>query len=490
MNQRLSPPEIKGIEFLCGQNARMREVINEIIRRQWGSVEWNRRADKSLSGGPSRTPYLSPILPICVESARGSRITDVDGNEYIDCHMANCATIVGHNPPEIIQAVRERWDRGPGAGQFLKEQVELAELICDIVPGAERVAFFHTGGEAIHASVRLAKAAMGRKLVAKFEGCYHGWGEIGVYNTMMSLSGKVPRGPLDRIEPDPNTGGVSKAFGSELIILPYNDPIAFKGIRDHAADLACVVVDPVPPFMAPWIDEARAFVTELRSVATETGVPLIFDEVVSGFRLALGGAQELFDVTADMACYGKITSGLGIPLSVVAGKRRFLDKASTDGLFADYRAGKAWISSTHNSNFVAIAAALTAMRFVTKHFGQMAFQLDDHRTRLDEELLGFAQDSGIPVKIQGHPRLQSMISLGHLVPASYTYRAIMGSASPWHYRILLALTFYLRLEGIYMQVMPTMNLSFAHTEEDVERIATALKKCLTQMQRDGIISPP
>src|SRR5262249_15977442 len=153
-------------------------------------------------------------------------------------------------------------------------------------PGAERVAFFHTGGEAIASAVRLARTARARQRVAKFEGCYHGANDIGLHNPWALLAGPVPFGPLEDIPPQVATAGMRN--DASFLILPFNSPIAFERIRREADDLAAIVVDPTPPFMSNWLEDCRSFIKELCAVAREVEVPVIFDEVVCGFRLAPG----------------------------------------------------------------------------------------------------------------------------------------------------------------------------------------------------------
>lgn len=473
---------------MCGDSEAAWRTIASIAERQRGSVALHRRALESLSGLPMQLPYASPILPLCVERAEGCRIVDVDGNEYVDCHMAYTAGILGHSPAPVVDAVRRELERGIGAGQFVRAHVELAELVRRMVPGLERVALFHSGGEAVAAAVRLARAATGRTVVAKFEGCYHGSNDVGLHNTMILLQGRVPGGPLDRIQPEPATGGLTPAAGAELLILPYNSPIALERLRERAGEIACVIADPAPPFLSDWIDECRRFVEDLRAAASEAGVPLVLDEVVSGFRLARGGAQQAYPVAAEMACYGKITSGLGIPLTMVGGKARFLDFASTDGLFQDYRAGKAWLSTTNAASFLAVVAALEALRYLDRQHEAIMGRIDRGHADLADRVAEMARTDGIPVALVGHPRLQPMLVLGEAGGRDRTYRGIV-SASPWQFRSLLALTLYLRLEGVYAKTVPTMNLSAAHTEEDVALIASAIRRSLLRMREDGLLPP-
>jgi glutamate-1-semialdehyde 2,1-aminomutase len=484
----LSPSELAGIRFLAGGNEKMRAVIESIIARQKGSIAMHRRAAASLSGVPSLLAFEAPMLPVCVERAFGSRIVDVDGNEYIDCHMAYTATVLGHEPPEVAAAVRASIDRGVGGGHFFAEQVELAELVKKMVAGVEAVAFFHTGGEAIQAAVRMARAATRKQRVAKFEGCYHGSNEIGLHNTWMILSAKFPTEPIESITPSAATAGVRTGSDAEYLILPFNSPVAFDLLRKHRDELACVVVDPIPPFIANWPEESKRFVAELAATAREAGVPVIYDEVVCGFRLAKGGAREWSGEAPQMSCYGKIVSGLGVPLSMVAGESRFLDTVRTDGLFADYAGRKAWVASTLSSSFIPVVASLAQLRYLDAHYEEITGRLDRNHADLSERLARFARETGIPVALQGHPRLQMQLSVGKQNPEEKTYRGMMQATSMTQFRSLMAMTFYLRLNGVYTKLVPSMNLSAAHTEEDIERLAGAIGRSLQQMERDGMLS--
>ncbi|MCA1672819.1 MAG: aminotransferase class III-fold pyridoxal phosphate-dependent enzyme, partial [Actinobacteria bacterium] len=427
-NEGLGLTEHQSAPFslLYKNNPALRRVFDEVARRQARSLAIHQRALESLSNVPSQLPFASPILPVCVESAEGSKIVDVDGNHYIDCHMAYTASVLGHSPAPVIDRVRDALGRGIGAGHLTEAHVELGDLVRKMVPDTERVAFFHSGGEAVTASVRIARAATRRNLVAKFEGCYHGWGDIGVYNTTMILSGRLPKGTIDDIEPQPATGGVTPGPGSEFLILPFNSTVAFDRIRERASELACVLVDPVPPFMAEKPDEARRFVLDLRRVTAEAGVPLVVDEVVSGFRLARGGAQEAFGFTSDMTCYGKITSGLGIPLTMVGGKAEFLDMARTDGLFRDHAAGKAWVSTTGAANWLSVVSALAQLRYVDERYEELTGTLDRCHAKLRAAVESVAREASVPIRLYGHPRLQSSIALGHDHQTSSDYRSVMA----------------------------------------------------------------
>jgi glutamate-1-semialdehyde aminotransferase len=474
-----------GIRFLCGNNDKVEAVITQVMARQRGSIAAHGRALQALTGIPALLAYEAPILPLCIARAHGARITDIDGHEYIDCHMAYTASILGHNPAPVAQAIQQAVQRGIAGGHFFEEQIALGELVLQMVPGLERVGFFHTGGEAINASARLVRCVTGKTRLAKFEGCYHGSNEIGLHNSWMVLAGRVPTSPLEHSPPVAATGGLPT--NPDFLILPYNAPVALEVIEQHAGDLAGIIIDPLPPFMTRWPEDARRFVSDVCAVAARHGIAVIFDEVVCGFRLARGGAREWAGVAPQLSCYGKITSGMGLPLSMLGGEARFLDAARTNGLFRDYFPPKAWLASTLDASFLPVVASLAQLRYLSENYAALMERLDRNAAELRARLADFARTAGIPVSLAGHPRMGFHVGIGEQEPEEKTYRSIMQAASPAQFRTLLALTFYLRLRGIYTKLIPTMNLSAAHTEEDIAGIADGIGSSLLQMQQDGVL---
>jgi glutamate-1-semialdehyde 2,1-aminomutase len=328
----------------------------------------------------------------------------------------------------------------------------------------------------------MARAATGRPLAAKFEGCYHGSSDLGLHNTTIALSGQTPDGPLDDITPAAATSGVSAAAGTELLILPFGDHTALARIERHAADLACVVVDPVPPFRAAHPD--AGFLTALREVTARHGIALVFDEVVSGFRLARGGAQEAFGITADLTAYGKITGGLGLPLTAVAGRAGYLDRVATGGMLADFAGGKVWVATTNAANHLTVVAALAQLRHLWDDYDAITATLDRNHAHLGTRLTELRDETGIPVYLHGHPRLQSLLAFGEPGPPM-DYRTWLTHSSPERLRALRLLTLHLRLHGVYTKSNPTMNLSAAHTGDDVDAIAAAVRAATSAMVRQG-----
>ena len=261
--EQLSAQEQMGLQMLCADNDGMKQVAIAVAERQRGSAAFHNRALKSLSATHPMLAYEAPLLPPCIERATGGRIVDIDGNEYVDCHLAYTSALLGHNPEPVRAAVEQALARGVGAAHGFNEQAELAELVKAMVPGLERVALFHTGGETLSAAVRLTRAVTGRRRVAKFEGCYHGSNDVGLHNSWLAFSGRPPVDPLGAIKPAAATGGVMTGSDDDYLILPFNSPLALERLREHAKELACVVVDPLPVWMSNWPDQARQFVAEL-----------------------------------------------------------------------------------------------------------------------------------------------------------------------------------------------------------------------------------
>ncbi|MCB1741147.1 MAG: aminotransferase class III-fold pyridoxal phosphate-dependent enzyme, partial [Gammaproteobacteria bacterium] len=217
-------------------------------------------------------------------------------------------------------------------------------------------------------------------------------------------------------------------------------------------------------------------------------VPVIFDEVVCGFRLARGGSREWSGTQPHMSCFGKITSGLGIPLSMVAGEAEWVDTARTDGLFRDYGGGKVWISSTLAGNFLAVVAAKAQLDHLDEHYDEIMGRIDSNVAQLRQRIEDYSQRSGIPLSVQGHARTQLQLAFAKSNPAEHTYRGMMASSNPAQFMMLMAMTVYLRLHGVYVKTIPSLNLSAGHTEQDVSELARRIQRTIEHMARDGLLS--
>ena len=278
------------------------------------------RAQKSLPGGNTRHTYLFKPRPLYVEKGYGCRIIDADGNELFDFVNNMGALILGHNNAAVVKAVKGAIDQGDSFGAPTHYEIELAEIMCEAVPCAERVRFLVTGTEATMTALRAARAYSGKERIGKFEGHYHGTHDYAQVSTHPSFD-RVGSPSSPAAVPD--SAGVPGDVVKSIIVLPWNDlPACETIIREHKDELAAVILDPIAngSGVIPPKDE---FLKGLRECTEANGILLIFDEIISGFRIAYGGAQECYRVTPDMATYGKIIGG-GYPAGAVVGTEEIM----------------------------------------------------------------------------------------------------------------------------------------------------------------------
>lgn len=314
----------------------------------------NRRvlSDKSAIGVPFSLMAKEALYPIVVERAEGVTLHDIDGNRYIDVLMGMGINLFGHNPPFIREAIEAQLAKGFAVGPQSDLAGETAALFCALT-GKDRVTFTNTGTEAVMTALRLARAATGRRKIAMFIGSYHGHSDQ-VLNR--------PAGPDDE-RAVPAFPGISQATADDVLLLAYDDPRSLEVLEQQGETLAAVLVEPV---QSRNIDvQPRAFLHALRMVTEKTGTVLIFDEMISGFRVAPGGAQQHFGVEADLATYGKIAGG-GLPLALIAGSNRLMNHI--DGGFWSFgddstpAVQPTFFAGTYCRHPLALAAANAAAR--------------------------------------------------------------------------------------------------------------------------------
>ncbi|MFN7995937.1 MAG: aspartate aminotransferase family protein [Bryobacteraceae bacterium] len=408
---------------------------------------------KFLAGGVSSMLRASAKpLPLFFDSASGSGLMDVDGNGYIDYTLAWGPLILGHSHPELVRAVSDQISRFQLLGAQHELEIRLARKLCDAIPCAEMVALSNTGSEAVQLALRLARAHTGRRKFVKFEGHYHGWSD-GVL-----ISYRPALGPGVQYDPQPGSGGQAASALDDVVVLPWNDARAVRELLEHhPTEVAAIILEPIL-CNSSCLMPASGYLQSLRDLCTRFGVVLIFDEVITGFRVSPGGAQALFGVIPDLATFGKAVAG-GFPLSVVGGKAEIMQ------LIPDRKVVHA---GTFNGNPLALAAAEATLDVLTREEGAALGRTRLRGERLIEGIRTLARDAGIPLLVNG---------VGSAFHLSFTERTQMLS-----YRDTLdcdiakrdAFLVAMLENGVYLLSDGRWYVSTAHTDADVEKTLAAV----------------
>ncbi|WOO36452.1 glutamate-1-semialdehyde 2,1-aminomutase [Anaerocolumna sp. AGMB13020] len=386
--------------------------------------------------------------PLFIEKGKGSRIYDADGNEFIDYVGSYGPLILGHAREEVVEAVREAAACGLTFGAPTRREIRLTELIQECVPSMEMVRLVNSGTEAVMSALRLARGYTGRKKIIKFTGCYHGHSD--------GLLAKAGSGLLTQALPD--SLGVPKAFTKHTLLADYNDTESVKELfHKYKGEIAAVIVEPVAANMGVVLPEEN-FLSFLRKITDDNGSLLVFDEVITGFRLALGGAQEYFQVKPDLTTLGKIVGG-GMPIGAYGGRREIMEKIAPLGPV--YQAG------TLSGNPLSTAAGIKTLELLKSSQG------------LYEELAAKGELLRSRIQTAGKGRIK-VNSIGSLLCIYFTEGEIRDynsalTAGVKDYAIFFE---YLLENGIYAapSQFEAMFLSGAHTAEDVEYTAQTIEK--------------
>ena len=393
--------------------------------------------------------------PFFAERAAGAHIWDVDGNDYIDYVGTWGPAILGHAHPAIVQAVQSAAERGTSFGIPSEAEVRMAQVVKDCVPSVEKVRMVNSGTEACMSAIRVARGFTDRPKIIKFDGCYHGHVD--------SLLVKAGSGALTCGNPD--SGGVPAEFTAHTIVLPFNDRDAVEqAFAANKGEVAGIILEPVPGNAGVYLPR-DGYLEFLREITTANNSLLIFDEVMTGFRVSLGGVQERFGITPDLSCFGKIIGG-GLPVGAFGGRSEVMDVLAPDGPV--YQAG------TLSGNPLAMAAGLATLEELKT--GSAHEQLETIGTRLETGLNAAAERAGIPVITQRAGSMSCLFfaeePVHNLAEAMNTDRERFKK----YFHGMLA-------EGVYLapSAFEAAFLSAAHTEADIDSTIAAAEKVMATL---------
>ena len=391
--------------------------------------------------------------PVFIREARGSRIVDVDNREYVDYVMSWGPMILGHAHPHVIEAIREAAGRGTSYGAPTEMEVVMAEMLTEAFPAMDMVRLVSSGTEAVMSAIRLARGFTGKNRIIKFEGCYHGHADSML---VKAGSGVATLGI-------PGSPGVPPPLAELTVTLPFNNIDAVQAAVDvHGRDLAAVIVEPVAGNMGV-VPPRPGFLEGLRELTSRRGILLIFDEVITGFRLTFGGFQNLAGIAPDLTCLGKIIGG-GLPVGAFGGKREIMAQLAPSGPV--YQAG------TLSGNPLAMAAGIATLNILKDSFE--AYDMLDRRTfHLCEEMRALFEKKGIPCRLN---RAGSMFTL------FFTDREVFDFASAARSDTKRFARYFRGMLNHGISLAPSQFeaafLSFAHTAEDVDKTLDACEKTL------------
>ncbi len=410
------------------------------------SADLFKQAKEYIPGGvnsPVRACRSVGCDPVFITKATGATLTDADGNEYVDFVCSWGPMIVGHAHPHIVDAVQQAAASGTSFGAPTPTEIDLARMVVEAVPSVEKVRFVNSGTEATMSAVRLARGYTGKKVVVKFDGCYHGHADSFL---VKAGSGLITLGI-------PGSPGVPEEIVKNTLSIPYNDVDTLeRTLRDEDLQIACVIVEPVAGNMG-CVPPKPGFLEKLRELTREMGIVLIFDEVITGFRLSYGGAQQYYNILPDLTCLGKIIGG-GLPVGAYGGKAEIMNCVAPDGPV--YQAG------TLSGNPLAMTAGIATLKLLQQP--RFYKQLEEKAADYADALKRIASATGIAVQLN---RVGSMMT-GFFTekPVTDFDSAMQADAARYgqHYRQMLG-------RGIYLapSQFEVAFISAAQSEKDLEK---------------------
>lgn len=416
------------------------------------------RAVKVIPGGvnsPVRAYGAIGIAPRFIDRADGCHIYDVDGKEYVDYIDSWGPMILGHNFPEVKESVLKACEKGLSFGWATAIEVEMAEFICDHIPHVDMVRMVNSGTEAVMSAVRVARGFTGKNKVIKFAGCYHGHSDAMLVS---AGSGVMTSGV-------PDSAGVPKGCTEDTMTAVYNDLDSVRALMEQAdGQTAAVIVEAVGANMGV-VPPKKGFLEGLRKLCDEYGALLIFDEVITGFRLAFGGAAEYFGVTPDLVTYGKII-GAGMPVGAYGGRREIMELVSP--------VGKVYQAGTLSGNPIAMAAGLTQLKYLYEH-QEIYKDLEEKGKRLYGGMEKILAEKNLPYHINHVSSLGSLFFTEQEVVDYTSAKSSDTKAFSEYFKGMLA-------QGIHMapSQFEAMFLSVAHTDEIIDQTLEAVRNYFTK----------
>ena len=422
------------------------------------SEELFERAVKVIPGGvnsPVRAYGAIGIAPRFIDRADGCHIYDVDGKEYVDYIDSWGPMILGHNFPEVKESVLKACEKGLSFGCATAIEVEMAEFICDHIPHVDMVRMVNSGTEAVMSAVRVARGFTGKNKIIKFAGCYHGHSDAMLVS---AGSGVMTSGV-------PDSAGVPKGCTEDTMTAVYNDLDSVRALMEQAdGQTAAVIVEAVGANMGV-VPPKKGFLEGLRKLCDEYGALLIFDEVITGFRLAFGGAAEYFGVTPDLVTYGKII-GAGMPVGAYGGRREIMELVSP--------VGKVYQAGTLSGNPIAMAAGLTQLKYLYEH-QEIYKDLEKKGKRLYGGMEKILAEKNLPYHINHVSSLGSLFFTEQEVVDYTSAKSSDTKAFSEYFKGMLA-------QGIHMapSQFEAMFLSVAHTDEIIDQTLEAVRNYFTK----------
>ncbi|GAA2584273.1 glutamate-1-semialdehyde 2,1-aminomutase [Dactylosporangium fulvum] len=427
-----------------------------------GSAELYELAQKVLAGGVSSDARRSQFVPLYVDRAHGAHLWDADGTEYVDYVLAQGPMVLGHTAPAVVDAVNRQLTRGQAYAAQHELEVTAAELVCRLVPCAELIRFNTVGSEAVIGAWRIARGATGRQKILKFEGHYHGWLDAALWSLHPAVDSA---GPARSPRPVPGSGGQQLSGGADLIVAPWNDAEALTALMsEHGHEVAAVVMEPVL-CNTGCIAPVPGFLDTVQRLCREHGALLIFDEVITGFRLAPGGAQEHLGVVPDLAVFGKAIAG-GLPVAAIAGKASVMELVTR---------GEVGHAGTFNSNPLGMAAAVGNLTVLDRDRDRIYPHLYATGRRLMEGIRSAAADAGVPMLVDGPgPVFQTYFTASDSVLDYRDFAATDRAAAARFHRALFTRGINIVPRGLWF-------LSVAHTDADIDRTVEIVAEALREV---------